>query len=168
MSPRAHASTHAGGSRISTVTPWPTARGGSTLDMCSSVATGCRSTRTTPPPASAKLVHRAGPPPVRLHDLRRGAASLAHEARADLKALQGLLGHSSIVVAADTYTSVLPQTQRRCADDTARLVYVGAPARESRPRPARADLTATAKQALPPPSRPIRRRSSRSRVDGAA
>ena len=68
------------------------------------------------------LVRRTGLPPVRLHDLRHGAASLAHEAGADLKTLQDLLGHSSIAVTADTYTSVLPQTQRRCADATAQLV----------------------------------------------
>jgi integrase len=73
-----------------------------------------------------KLVQRAGLPPVRLHDLRHGAASLAHEAGADLKTLQDLLGHSSIVVTADTYTSVLPQVQRRCADDTAQLVLAAA------------------------------------------
>ncbi len=73
-----------------------------------------------------KLVQRAGLPPVRLHDLRHGAASLAHEAGADLKTLQDLLGHSSIVVTADTYTSVLPQIQHRCADDTARLVLAAA------------------------------------------
>ena len=65
------------------------------------------------------LARRAGLPPVRLHDLRHGAASLAHEAGADLKTLQDLLGHSSIVFTADTYTSVLPQIQRRCADATA-------------------------------------------------
>jgi hypothetical protein len=59
---------------------------------------------------------------VQLHDLRHGAASLAHEAGADLKTLQDLLGHSSIVVTADTYTSVLRQIQRRCADATAQLV----------------------------------------------
>ncbi|WP_030443607.1 tyrosine-type recombinase/integrase, partial [Actinoplanes subtropicus] len=68
------------------------------------------------------LSRRAGLPPVRLHDLRHGAASLAHEAGTDLKTLQDLLGHSSIVVTADTYTSVLPQIQRRCADATAQLV----------------------------------------------
>ena len=68
------------------------------------------------------LARRAGLPPVRLHDLRHGAASVAHEAGADLKTLQDLLGHSSIVVTADTYTSVLPQIQRRCADATAQLV----------------------------------------------
>ena len=68
------------------------------------------------------LARRAGLPPVRLHDLRHGAASLAYEAGADLKTLQDLLGHSSIVVTADTYTSVLTQIQRRCADATAQLV----------------------------------------------
>jgi hypothetical protein len=65
-------------------------------------------------------------PPVRLHDLRHGAASLAHEAGADLKTLQDLLGHSSIVVTADTYTSVLPLAQRKCADATAKLVLAAA------------------------------------------
>ncbi|WP_328518459.1 site-specific integrase [Actinoplanes oblitus] len=45
-----------------------------------------------------ELTTRAGLPPVRLHDLRHGAASLAHEAGADLKTLQDPLGHSSIVV----------------------------------------------------------------------
>jgi integrase len=68
------------------------------------------------------LVRHHDLPPIRLHDLRHGAASLAHEAGADLKTLQDLLGHSSIVVTADTYTSVLPLAQRRCADATAKLV----------------------------------------------
>ncbi|MGI5435961.1 tyrosine-type recombinase/integrase [Streptomyces shenzhenensis] len=35
-------------------------------------------------------------PPVRLHDLRHGAATLAHVAGADLKGIQEMLGHSSI------------------------------------------------------------------------
>jgi len=39
---------------------------------------------------------------VRLDDLRHGAASLSHQAGADLKTLQDLLGHSSVVVTADT------------------------------------------------------------------
>jgi integrase len=72
------------------------------------------------------LIQRSGLPPVRLHDLRHGAASLAHEAGADLKILQDLLGHSSIVVTADTYTSVLPLSQRRTADATADLVLAAA------------------------------------------
>jgi integrase len=74
----------------------------------------------------ANLVKSSELPPIRLHDLRHGAASLAHEAGADLKTLQDLLGHSSIVVTADTYTSVLPLVQRRCAEDTARLVLAAA------------------------------------------
>ncbi|NJP30422.1 tyrosine-type recombinase/integrase [Micromonospora thermarum] len=91
-----------------------------------------------------KLVQRTGLPPVRLHDLRHGAASLAHEAGADLKTLQDLLGHSSIVTTADTYTSVLPEVQRRCADATAHLVLAAArrtrkkiknKARKNRPNP---------------------------------
>jgi hypothetical protein len=65
-------------------------------------------------------------PPIRPHDLRHGAASLAYEAGADLKTLPDLLGHSSIVITADTYTSVLPTTQRRCADATAKLVLAAA------------------------------------------
>jgi hypothetical protein len=63
---------------------------------------------------------------VRLHDLRHGAASLAHQAGADLKTLQDLLGHSSIVTTADTYTSVLPEGQRESADATAHLVLTAA------------------------------------------
>jgi integrase len=73
-----------------------------------------------------RLVKRADLPPIRLHDLRHGAASLAHEAGADLKPVQDLLGHASIVTTADTYTSVLPYAQRRCADATARLVLAAA------------------------------------------
>lgn len=47
----------------------------------------------------------SGLPPVRLHDLRHGAASLALAAGADLKVVQDMLGHSSIVLTADTYTN---------------------------------------------------------------
>ncbi len=42
------------------------------------------------------LVARCGLPPVRLHDLRHGAATLAHAAGADLKAVQAQLGHTSM------------------------------------------------------------------------
>jgi len=50
-----------------------------------------------------KLAALAGLPPVRLHDLRHGAASLALSAGVELKVVQEMLGHSSIVLTADTY-----------------------------------------------------------------
>lgn len=70
----------------------------------------------------ATLLAAAGLPPVRLHDLRHGAATLAHLAGTDLKTISGQLGHSSIVLTADTYTSVLPAAQYKAAEATARLV----------------------------------------------
>ncbi|GLW30036.1 hypothetical protein [Actinoplanes regularis] len=39
---------------------------------------------------------------------------------------QDLLGHSSIVFTADIYTSVLPDSQRRCTDAAAALVLAAA------------------------------------------
>ncbi|MGW7422291.1 tyrosine-type recombinase/integrase [Streptomyces sp. NPDC054813] len=61
-------------------------------------------------------------PPVRLHDLRHGAATLAHAAGADLKDIQEMLGHSSITLTADTYTSLLPEADLAIAEAAARLV----------------------------------------------
>jgi integrase len=72
------------------------------------------------------LIKRCGLPPVRLHDLRHGAASLAHAAGADLKTIQDQLGHASVVLAADTYTAVLPTAQHRAAEATARLILTTA------------------------------------------
>jgi integrase len=69
-----------------------------------------------------ELSAAAGLPPVRLHDLRHGAASLALAAGADLRTIQDQLGHSSIVLTADTYISVLPDLARDTAEDTARLI----------------------------------------------
>lgn len=69
-----------------------------------------------------KLLGDSGLPPVRLHDLRHGAASLALQAGADLKVVQDQLGHSSIVTTADIYVSVLPDVARKAAEDTAALL----------------------------------------------
>ncbi|GAA0736774.1 tyrosine-type recombinase/integrase [Dactylosporangium roseum] len=68
------------------------------------------------------LIDRADLPPIRLQDLRHGTASLAHSAGADLKTIQGLLGHSTIAMTADVYTNVLPAVQRTEAEATARLI----------------------------------------------
>ena len=54
------------------------------------------------------LVAAADLPPIRLHDLRHGAASLMLAAGVDLKVVQETLGHSSITLTSDTYTSVYP------------------------------------------------------------
>lgn len=69
-----------------------------------------------------KAVEESGLPPVRLHDLRHGAASLALAAGADLKTVQELLGHSTIITTADIYAHVLPELQTRAADAVAELV----------------------------------------------
>ncbi|WP_239313778.1 tyrosine recombinase XerC, partial [Frankia sp. Cj3] len=59
-----------------------------------------------------RLAFAAQLPPIRLHDLRHGAATLALAGGTDLKIVQELLGHSSITITADTYTSVLPDLTR--------------------------------------------------------
>jgi integrase len=69
-----------------------------------------------------KLTKAAGLPPIRLHDLRHTAASLALEAGADLKVVSDQLGHSSIVLTADTYISVLPPLALKAAEATAKLI----------------------------------------------
>jgi site-specific recombinase XerD len=55
------------------------------------------------------LAAQAGLPPIRLHDLRHGAATLALAAGVDMKVVQEMLRHSSITVTSDTYTSVLTE-----------------------------------------------------------
>ena len=68
------------------------------------------------------LAAEAGLPPIRLHDLRHGAATLALAAKTDLKVVQAMLGHSSLTVTSDTYTSVLPDVAREAAEASARLI----------------------------------------------
>ena len=73
-----------------------------------------------------RLVRDADLPPIRLHDLRHGAASLSLAAGNDLKTVQTMLGHSSIVLTADTYTSVLPDLAHHAAEATARRILTSA------------------------------------------
>ena len=68
------------------------------------------------------LAQQAGLPPIRLHDLRHGAATIALAAGVDMKVVQEMLGHAVYSFTADTYTSVLPQLAHDAAEKTARLV----------------------------------------------
>ncbi|WTV14995.1 tyrosine-type recombinase/integrase [Streptomyces atratus] len=69
-----------------------------------------------------ELCEEIGLPPIRLHDLRHGAATLAHAAGVGLKDIQEMLGHSSITITSDTCTSLLPETDPAIAEAADRLV----------------------------------------------
>ncbi|MCZ4120822.1 site-specific integrase, partial [Streptomyces sp. H39-S7] len=69
-----------------------------------------------------ELYEEAGLPPVRLHDMRHGTATLIHAAGGDMKDIQETLGHSSLTVSADVYTSLLPEFDRAIAERAALLV----------------------------------------------
>lgn len=56
---------------------------------------------------------------MRLHDLHHGASTLPHAVGVDLKTVQEQLVHTSIVLTADTYTSVLLELHLKVADATA-------------------------------------------------
>jgi integrase len=103
-----------------------------------------------------KLVTASGLPPVTLHGLRHGTATLALAAGTDLKVVQDQLGHSSIVLTADTYTSVLPETARSAAELTAALLFPAYKARAPRSRPAAAKAR---RQSLPGRARSRRSRN---------
>jgi integrase len=100
-----------------------------------------------------QLARGAGLPPIRLHDLRHGAASLALAAGVDLKVVQDLLGHSSIVLTADTYTSVLPELARDAAEATARLILAAAKTPPGRHHPRVRPARTSASHGLTPASR---------------
>ncbi|MFF7155333.1 tyrosine-type recombinase/integrase [Streptomyces sp. NPDC008139] len=69
-----------------------------------------------------RLVVASGLPPIRLHDLRHGAATLMLAAGVDVKVVSDTLGHSDTRITRDIYQSVLPQVGRSAAEATAKLV----------------------------------------------
>ncbi|MGK5680166.1 site-specific integrase [Actinoplanes sp. URMC 104] len=71
-----------------------------------------------------KLVKRSGLPPIRLHDLRHCAATFLKASGADLQDIKEMLGHSTITITSDTYTSVIHEleTERAKAEAAAALV----------------------------------------------
>ncbi|MER6756620.1 tyrosine-type recombinase/integrase [Micromonospora echinofusca] len=60
--------------------------------------------------------------PVRLHDLRHCAATYLRHGGADMKEVQETLGHSTIGLTSDTYTSVILELERGSADAAADLI----------------------------------------------
>jgi Phage integrase family len=64
-------------------------------------------------------------PPIRLHDLRHGTATVALAAGADIKIVQEMLGHSSRAITSDTYTSVLPDVARAAVEAAAAMIPLG-------------------------------------------
>jgi integrase len=69
-----------------------------------------------------RLTRQAGLPPIRLHDLRHVAATIARAAGVDIKILQDSLGHSTSTLTRDTYESVLPELTHAAAEATAALI----------------------------------------------
>lgn len=69
-----------------------------------------------------RLVGRSGLPPVRLHDLRHGAATLMLASGAQMKVVQETLRHSSITVTSNIYTSVLPELAFAAAEASVKIV----------------------------------------------
>ncbi|MFV2179630.1 tyrosine recombinase XerC [Actinomadura sp. LOL_016] len=78
-----------------------------------------------------QLSMETGLPPIRLHDLRHGAATFLLAAGHDMKVVQETLRLSSLAIASDIYTSVLPQLARQSAEDAAAIVLTADTGRPS-------------------------------------
>jgi integrase len=68
------------------------------------------------------LIKHGGFPPVRLHDLRHAAATYLRAAGADMKEVQTTLGHATMAMTSDIYTSVILELERANADAAADLI----------------------------------------------
>ncbi|MEU3337335.1 tyrosine-type recombinase/integrase [Streptomyces sp. NPDC006668] len=69
-----------------------------------------------------RLVELSGLPPIRLHDGRHEAASLALAAGVAPKAVQAMLGHASLRMTSDTYQTVLPEMHAATASASLDLI----------------------------------------------
>jgi len=75
----------------------------------------------------------AGLPPVRLHDARHLAATLAHAAGGSMKDIQAMLRHASYAITAQLYTSVLDELSAELAEQMTTMVPRRHVASDSRP-----------------------------------
>ncbi|MET8329874.1 tyrosine-type recombinase/integrase [Streptomyces sp. NPDC005181] len=69
-----------------------------------------------------RLVELSGLAPIRLHDGRHEAASLALAASVAPKAVQAMLGHASMRMTTDTYQTVLPEMHAATASASLDLI----------------------------------------------
>ncbi|MCP2337911.1 tyrosine-type recombinase/integrase [Actinomadura rupiterrae] len=72
---------------------------------------------------AVRIAIEGGPlPPIRFHDLRHGAATLALAANVNMKAISETLGHARFSFTADTYGAVLPEILTGAAEAAAAVV----------------------------------------------
>ena len=70
----------------------------------------------------ARLVARAGLPPMRVHDLRHAAATLLMAEGVSIKAISEMLGHSDVRTTLRIYAHVLPTAQEQAANAWDRML----------------------------------------------
>ncbi|MGW2217799.1 hypothetical protein ACWCSD_22650 [Nonomuraea sp. NPDC001684] len=75
----------------------------------------------------------AGLPPIRLHDLRHGAATLSLAAGNDMTTTSRMLRHSSLSITSDLYTTVLPELAHAAAEASVGLVPRAVPVGDASP-----------------------------------
>ncbi|WP_329146934.1 site-specific integrase [Streptomyces niveus] len=92
-----------------------------------------------------RLVAASGLPPIRLHDLRHGAATLMLAADIDVKIVSDTLGHSDTRITRDIYQSVFPHVGKNAAEATAKLVPLQRKVEEEKVRKAAKKAKARAK-----------------------
>jgi len=68
------------------------------------------------------LAARAGLPPTRFRDLRRGAASMLLAARVEPKVISQMLGHATVAFTMDAYAEVAEELAEAAAEAIAAFI----------------------------------------------
>jgi integrase len=89
--------------------------------LCSVIQTGPRWHPERFSRGFSEAVCRIGLPRIRLHDLRRGWATLALQAGIHPKVVQERLGHANIGITLDTYSHVTAGLHEEAAEQVAAL-----------------------------------------------
>jgi integrase len=63
------------------------------------------------------LIKQAGVPKIRIHDMRHTFATLQLLSGTDIKTVSAILGHSSVWFTYDTYSHILPEMQKKAAEN---------------------------------------------------